>query len=150
MNSNDVADRLAIRELVERYTDALNVRDFEAMAALFTPDAIWSVGAPYNLRFEGEAIATSIAGMITDYPFFLQLTHSIVIDLDGDAASARTTVREVAKPADPASGLNAFGIYHDALTRSPAGWRFAARRFQPLYLDIAPLPGTVVGELGSK
>jgi len=137
-------DRLAIREVIERYTDALNRRDFAAMAALFTDDAGWSVDAPFNLRFEGAAIATSIAAMIGRHAFLLQMTHAIVVDVEGDHAVAHTTIHEVAQAADGASGLNSFGLYHDRLVRTAEGWRFVERRFAPFYLDTAPLPGMAI------
>jgi len=138
------ADRLAIRELIERYSDALNRRDFVAMAALFTDDARWRVDAPFDLHFEGAAIATSIAAMIGNYAFLLQMPHAIAVDVAGDHADARTTIHEIAQAADGASGLNSFGLYHDRLVRTAQGWRFAERRFAPGYLDTAPLPGTAV------
>lgn len=138
-------DYIAIRQLIEAYSDALNMRDFAAMAALFVEDAVWLVDRPFNLRFEGAQIASSIAAMVDNFSFLMQMTHGITVELGGEQASARTTVREVAQAADGASGLNSFGIYHDSLVRAAAGWRFAARRFQCLFLDTASLPGTVIG-----
>ena len=61
---SDTEDRLAIRELIERYSDALNRRDFAVLAGLFTPDARWSADPPFDIAFEGEAIAPSIGGML--------------------------------------------------------------------------------------
>jgi ketosteroid isomerase-like protein len=139
-------DRLAIRALIEAYSDALNVRDFTAMANLFAENAVWQVDPPFNLRFEGAAIATSIAAMVANYPFLMQMTHGMVMEVAGDAASARTTVHEIGQAADGASGLNSFGIYCDRLVRTADGWRFAMRRFKGLWLDTSPLPNNVIAE----
>jgi ketosteroid isomerase-like protein len=140
----DVVDRLAIRELIEAYSDALNLRDFTTMAKLFEEDSVWQVGAPFNLRFEGTAIATNIAAMVRNFPFLVQMTHGIVVELMGNSATARTTVHEVGQAADSTSGLNSFGIYYDELVRTSDGWRFAVRRFHGLYLESVPLKGTVI------
>jgi ketosteroid isomerase-like protein len=144
------SDRLAIRELIEAYSDVLNVRDFFAMAQLFTDDAIWQVDPPFSLRFEGAAIATNIAAMVAKFAFLMQMAHGTVIVVEGDRATARTTVHELGLAEGGASGLNSFGIYHDVLVRTANGWRFAARRFQSLFLDTAPLSGSVVGTLGDR
>ena len=82
--------------------------------------------------------------MVSSFPFLMQMTHGVMVQAVGDQASARTTVREVGQAADGASGLTSFGIYHDSLVRTAGGWRFAARRFQCLFLDTAPLAGAVV------
>lgn len=137
-------DYLAIRQLVEAYSDALNMRDFAAMSKLFAEDAIWQVGPPFNLRFEGAQIAPSIAAMVANFPFLMQMTHGVLVEQTDNQTTARTTVREVGQAADGASGLNSFGIYHDSLVRTAGGWRFAARRFQCMFLDMAPFSGTVV------
>ena len=138
-------DHLAIRQLIEAYSDALNTRDFTAMAELFAENAVWQVGPPFNLRFEGAQIIPNIASMVSSFPFLMQMTHGVMVEAAGNQATARTTVREVGQAAHGASGLNSFGIYHDSLVRTAGGWRFAARRFQCLFLDTAPLVGTVVG-----
>jgi ketosteroid isomerase-like protein len=139
------SDYLAIRQLIEAYSDALNMRAFAAMAELFVKDAVWLVGPPFNLRFEGAQIAPNIASMVSNFPFLMQMTHGVMVEQTGDQATARTTVREVGQAADGASGLNSFGIYHDSLVRTAFGWRFAVRRFQCLFLDTGPFPGAIVG-----
>ncbi|HUB84778.1 MAG TPA: nuclear transport factor 2 family protein [Rhizomicrobium sp.] len=131
---SDTQDRLAIRDTIERYSDALNARDFAALAALFAPDAVWRVDAPFNLELAGAAIAPGIQGMIVNLAMFVQLTHSVVIDVAGDSATGRTTIHEMGKAADGSSSFDTFGFYHDRLVRAESRWRFAARRFQPLNL----------------
>ena len=137
-------DHVAIRELVDRYTDRLNQRNFAALADLFTADATWQVDAPFNLFFQGAEIARSIEALLVRFPFLIQLVHGTAVELEADFATARTTIRELGQAADGASGLDSYGIYHDRLVRTPSGWRFAARRFQPLYMQTGPLPGTIL------
>jgi len=136
--------RFAIRELIERYSDAINRRDFTSLAGLFIPESHWWADAPHNLHFEGAAIAPAIAQMVETFPFLLQMTCSIVVNVDGNGAEASTTIREMAQAADATTGLDSLGLYHDVLARTPNGWRFASRRFQPLYLETAPLRGQVL------
>lgn len=144
--TGDTADHLAIRDLIARYSDCLNRGDGAGMAQLFTPDAIWRVDAPFDLEFAGADIAAAIGGMIASYGFLIQMVQGSVVEIaaDGLSATARTTIREMGQARDGSAGLDNLGIYHDRLVRLTDGWRFAARRFQPVYLDTAPLRGTVV------
>ena len=41
-----VSDRLAIREVIELYSDAVTRRDWETTGALFAEDAVWSIAPP--------------------------------------------------------------------------------------------------------
>jgi len=137
-------DRFAIRELIDRYSDSLNRRDYQTMASLFQPDATWEAGGPYGIRLEGAAIAKSIGEMVGGFRFLIQMVQGVVVELDGDRARARTTIREVAAGAGGEPGLDNLGIYNDEVVRTPAGWRFQSRRFEPVYMDVRPLGGTVL------
>jgi hypothetical protein len=143
----DSADRFAVRELIDRYSDALSRRDFAAMAGLFQADATWSAGSPFDLRLFGTEIVPMIADMVSPYAFLLQMTLGSVIEVTGDRADARTTIRELALSADGAAGLDSYGFYHDALERTDAGWRFRTRRFEPVYLDTRRLEGLALRTL---
>ena len=74
----------------------------------------------------------------------MQMVMTTVVELAGDRASARSTIREIGAAKDRASGLDSYGFYHDTLVRTGEGWRFAARRFQPVHLNTAPFPGQLV------
>ena len=56
--SNNVADDLAIRDLVYRYSDAVCRRDQVAWSATWAEDGVWQLpGAP---RTEGRAAPTGV------------------------------------------------------------------------------------------
>ena len=50
----DLEDRLAIRELVERWSDGTNNHDWAALEELFTEDAVWEVGEPLSFKVQGR------------------------------------------------------------------------------------------------
>lgn len=141
---SEAADLIAIAGVIEGYGDAIGRRDFAALADLFVADASWKVGPPFDLHFTGAAIVPTIAAILETYSFFLQMTQGRVISLAGDKAQARTIIREIGQSADGASGLDNLGRYHDEMIRTPQGWKFASRRFEPLYVDTAPLRGNPV------
>jgi len=141
-----LADRFAIRELIELYSDAVTRRDWVTIGAVFAEDAVWSIAPPADIRLQGRAaIAKGVAEMVGAFEVFVQMTHSIVVELDGDRASARTIVNGFGRLRDGARGAFALGTYIDTLARSGDGWLFQSRHFEPLFIDNTAPEGTAYG-----
>ena len=75
------------------------------------------------------------------WDFFVQTTHPGTIQLDGDTATGRAYLQELARTRDGRQGLN-FAIYHDRYQRTGDGWKFAERVYEVRYLDTTPLAGS--------
>jgi ketosteroid isomerase-like protein len=73
--------------------------------------------------------------------FFVQTTHPGTIQLDGDTASSRAYMQELARARDGRSELN-YAIYHDRYQRTGDGWKFTERVYEIKYLDTPPLAGS--------
>jgi ketosteroid isomerase-like protein len=141
-----IADRLAIREVIELYSDAVTRRDWETVGAVFAGDAIWIIAPPTDMTLRGRpAIAKGVAEMVETFEVFVQMTHSIVIELNGDRAGARTIVNGFGRLRSGSSGAFALGIYVDELVRTGGGWLFQSRRFDHLFIDNAAPAGTAYG-----
>lgn len=141
-----VSDRLAIREVIELYSDAVTRRDWETTGALFAEDAVWSIAPPTDVELHGRAaIAEGVAEMVEAFEVFVQMTHSIVIELNGDRASARTILNGFGRLRDGSRGAFALGTYIDALIRTGDRWLFQSRRFEPLFIDNTAPAGTAYG-----
>jgi ketosteroid isomerase-like protein len=141
-----IADRLAIREVIELYSDAVTRRDWETTGSVFAEDAVWSIAPPTDIELKGRAaVAKGVAAMIETFEVFVQMTHSIVIALDGDRATARTIVNGFGRLRDGSRGAFALGTYIDTLVRSGDGWLFQSRHFEPLFIDNAAPVGTAYG-----
>jgi uncharacterized protein (TIGR02246 family) len=133
------ADQLEIRNLTARFTDAVNRRDADALAALFTEDGEWHVpGVP--VAQGREAISGRLAGLLTNFERLIQLTHSGHVDVTDDRATSVWYVTETAKDAAENS-FEFTGVYTDSLVRSTDGWRFQLRSFDFLYRAKASLDG---------
>jgi hypothetical protein len=142
----ELADRLAIRDLVDRFSLAVTTRDQAAICAAFVQSAQWSVGKPAEMAFSGaEQIGAGIVAGLNHFEFLVQMVHSVVIDLAGDRAQARCVVQEVGRFGGGASGIQMMGIYHDELQRGAQGWRFTRRFFQPICMDMAAPAGVFAG-----
>ncbi len=141
-----IADRLAIREVIELYSDAVTRRDWATVGAVFAEDAVWIIAPPTDIELHGRAaIAKGVAEMVEAFEVFVQMTHSIVIELHVDRAAARTIVNGFGRLRGGASGAFALGTYIDELVRAGDGWLFQSRRFDPLFIDNAAPVGTAYG-----
>jgi len=141
-----VADRVEIEALRGEFTDAAMMRDRFRMAALFTPDgALRMPNIPVEL-VGPEAIRTGGEKLQAEWDFFVQTTHPGTIQLDGDVATGRAYLQELARTLDGRQGLN-FAIYHDRYQRTADGWRFAERVYEVRYLDVTPLGGSAPGSM---
>jgi uncharacterized protein (TIGR02246 family) len=120
-----MSDKDEIRELLARYCFALDADQFEEMAALFTPDGVWETAFGTGTGRAGiVAQARSIA--TGPRPRRVHLTTNIVIDLDGDTATARSNWTVIENTSDgPAIGSG--GAYADRLVRFDGVWFFKRR-----------------------
>lgn len=121
-----LADRQAIRDLVTRYACAIDRRDFETVAACFTPDA----DTDYTY-FKGpigevlEKIRTGVGG----FAMTMHVVGNHLAEIHGDEASSETYAvcyhrrRGVADGAQLVVAMR----YLDTLVRTPAGWRISRR-----------------------
>src|ERR1700759_4625436 len=119
----DWRDRLAVQDLINRYSDAVTRADWPQCEALFTEDAVWET--PAGLRFESRKSFIDFLKPTTSYDVLIQTPHASVISLSGaDRASATTTIHELTRgigledsdfgAAGAEINLEQYGIYHDA------------------------------------
>ncbi|MEV0428517.1 nuclear transport factor 2 family protein [Micromonospora sp. NPDC050495] len=136
-----IADRVEIEALRGEFTDAAMMRDRARLASLFTPDGVLRMpNIPAELVGR-EEIRVGGERLQAQWDFFVQNSHPGVIQLDGDTATGRTYMHELARTLDGRQGQN-FAIYHDRYQRTPDGWRFTERVYEVRYLDTTPLAGS--------
>ncbi|MFC0597634.1 LUD domain-containing protein [Streptomyces palmae] len=140
----EIADRVEIEALRGEFTDAAMMRDRARLAGLFTPDGVLRM-PNIPVEFIGrEEIRTGGEQLQDQWDFFVQNSHPGIIRVDGDTATGRTYMQEIARVLDGRSGLN-FAIYHDTYRRTSEGWKFAERVYEVRYLDTTPLAGSAPG-----
>ena len=121
-----VEDRLAIRELIEDYADAVNRLDAPDWASSWTDDAQWFIrdDAPQGR----EAIAALWHQKVAPIAA-VRFTASLgAIDVEGEVATARVWVVEDLELAAGRRRL-IHGRYDDELVRQEGRWRFRRRRY---------------------
>ena len=136
MTVQDALDILEIQSLIARYPVAVDSRDFDALDALFTPDAVVdysAFGGPCGSLAQAKRfLAEALAG-------FVRTQHMVglpAVTLQGDRAQARTCCHNpmVIANADGTLSDWLFGLWYvDELARTADGWRFTARREERCY-----------------
>ncbi|SFS10509.1 nuclear transport factor 2 family protein [Sphingomonas jatrophae] len=126
-------DRLALRELLDRYSDAVNRMDADAWGATWADDAVW--------RFRGgevqgrEAIVATWRKAMAGFDAVWFSAFPGAVEVSGDAATLRTHTFEYLHPAAGPPRLQS-GTYLDRALRTPDGWRFVERAFTPKEMKL--------------
>ncbi len=135
-------ERIAIQDLVVRFSDAVTRGDWEAFEDLWLSDGVWEESAPFDLRIEGASAICAHVTSLETVDFFVQMVHGAVVTLESDErATSRTTIHSFARAGD--IGFENLGIYYDELRKVAGEWRFAHRRLENIYVESAPLTGDV-------
>ena len=148
----ETLDWVAIRRLHARYADVVNRRAWPELADLFLPDAVVRVEMPRQDPVEAvgpAALGAFIDAAVKRFDWFQFVVLEARIEWPAggpdDEALGRLYMVELRLDAKTGQETKAFGLYQDRYRRTAAGWRFAARRFQPTTwsgrdLSTLPLP----------
>jgi hypothetical protein len=124
-------DRALIGDLVVAYAFAIDERNWQAFEALFTPAAAIDYRSAGGIAGPPAEVA---AWMPQAMSIFTWTLHSVLTHrLEATGADAVTgSLHMFARHGLVWEGTNEVmdvsGLYHDRYVRTPAGWRFAARR----------------------
>jgi 3-phenylpropionate/cinnamic acid dioxygenase small subunit len=124
----------AIRALIHRYAELIDLGELDAVAALFTHGTWSSPGRGTPLR-GAEQVRRAYDGVILydGIPSTKHVISNVTIEIadDGATATARSyfTVLQ-ARPDLPLQPIIA-GRYHDRFERADDAWRFADRQIIP-------------------
>jgi ketosteroid isomerase-like protein len=123
----DVAAELGIRAAVLRYADAIDAFDWDALADVFTPDAV----ARYHQHTPvvgNRAISDFLkerVGPSTWHQHFISITS---LERTGDVARTMSAfIAHSINPLRPGKIRMTLGSYADVVVLGPSGWRIKER-----------------------
>ena len=127
--TGSIEDRIAIRELLETYNDAVFRRDQEAWTSTWAEDAEW-VLLGNSITGRDNIVQAWLGAMGTfSYVGFFASPGSIVVS--GDTAQTRVYVRETLIETS-GNKRNLEGLYEDTCIRADGKWLFSRRNYQIL------------------
>jgi ketosteroid isomerase-like protein len=116
-----VRDEEAIRDVIARYNLFGDSGRFDRMLDLFAADATLTVdGTTYDDKAAIRRLFETAAGPTPEH--VRHFTSTLVLDVDGDTASARCYFQVLTE-----QGLDHWGRYRDSLVRSGDRWLFTRR-----------------------
>ncbi len=118
-------DRLALHELLSRYTHFLDYGAIARMGEVWTEDCVFEVDNP-DVRFEGLAsLQEFFQGTVSALPHVRHVVSNVYVDGNAEGAQLNAYLQVV----DAAEQkLIMFARYQDQCVKTPAGWRIARRR----------------------
>ncbi len=129
-----LADREAIRNLVNQYAHQVWRNDIPAIADLFAEDGEMDTDT-HGLIQGRAAIARDYKTMLADN-VFRPFVHNHIIELSGDEASG-TVYLDVRATIDGEDQIGA-GFYNDQYVRIGDDWKFRRRKLN--IVSMTPLP----------
>lgn len=140
---DELADRIAIQDLITDYAYAVDTHSWDDLDAIFTADAILDFTATGGERGDLPKIKAWFDTVLNLFAGHQHLVSASKIEVDGDHASARTMCHNPMWLDEPGGGQRVVFVglwYHDTLVRTAGGWRISARRQQKGYLHGLPQP----------
>lgn len=131
-------DRLAIRELLEAYADAVTRCNVDDWGATWTEDAQWSLpDYPEIGTTTGKpAIVAMWVEAMKGYPGIMFMSWPGSIEVEGDHASVRSYTAEVYD--QDGTTVRDRGLYEDTCVKVDGRWLFASRSFRNIHKQKAP------------
>ena len=126
----EIADRIAIDDLLDAYASALDTKNWDTLRTLFTPDAIVDYTEEGGVRGNIEEAITWFKTTLEHFTASQHFVTNRRIKVDGDDATVHAYIFSPLGVPSGDGGLTlvfAGGFYEDVLSRTPDGWRFAAR-----------------------
>jgi uncharacterized protein (TIGR02246 family) len=121
-----IEDRLAIRELVDAYGDAVCQRDADAWVATWAPDGVWLLRGK-TISGHADLRAAWLSAMAA-YQFVSFAGRPGAIRVVGDTAMLRVQTSEWLVPVAGRPRCQV-GTYEDRLVKIQGAWLFAQRSF---------------------
>lgn len=132
-------DYVALRQVAERYVDAVNRIDADAWGGTFAPDGEWHLGA--NVHKGRDRVVAAWSGIMKGIPnVYMHVYSGVVDEVNGDTASGRWYMGEYLNLANGTQTMNQI-CYSDTYVRLNGQWFIKTRKHATLYRGKADLSG---------
>ena len=142
----ELADRLAIRELVDAYATCADTRDAEGQMALFAPDTTFIVfmdsrAAEPSYTLKGRESLAPVFANLRTYLATMHFNGQSTVELAGDRATGLSycIAHHVSVEDDKRSMMVAHIRYLDTFVRQDGKWLFAERKLMVDWTETRPM-----------
>jgi ketosteroid isomerase-like protein len=127
-------DRLAIKELVAAYGDAVTRNSAEDWGALWAEDSVWAMPdfPGWELMKGKSTIVSTWIEAMKNYPMNINIQTLGAVTVTGDTATGRAYTSELVTDATGAT-YRVTGRYDDRYVKRNGRWLFKSRMFKVLH-----------------
>jgi len=123
-------DRLEIQDLMSRYAQMVDRREWERMHDVFAPGATLDYTTTGGEKGGYEETLAWLDRALAPWPINLHFITNLTVELDGDRATSRCYFQAPMGCVEEGGSqlvITNAGCYDDELVRTEAGWRIAKR-----------------------
>ena len=139
-SSNDVQDQLALKRLVDTFSNLADVKDVDAQVLLFTEDAeVVSKSDGQVFVSKGrEEIGKAFSGFLALFDVVYHLNGQQTVDINGDTATGISYcfVTLIGNGKKNQSGVR----YHDTYVKQNGRWLIRKRESDFMFTTIEDMP----------
>lgn len=138
LSLREISDRLAIDDLLTRYTVAIDTKDWKLLDTCFTPDAHVDYTQSGGTKGRYPEVRAWLEMALSPFPMTQHFISNTTLELEADAATARTYVINPMGFANPDGSMHIFTVgayYNDKLIYTEQGWRIAERVEEQAYME---------------
>lgn len=138
MTQQDIADQLAIQQLVSNYAIFVDLRNRDAYADLFIEDAV-VCGPGFDMR--GDVATPTIDTLTAMYDATMHNVHNYAYTISGDSATGIThcVASHFKQQGEQKTKMDMYIRYHDELVKQGGRWRFKKRELAVLATTTVPV-----------
>ena len=129
MSNSNVADRIALQDVMLRYAAGVDERDFEMYASCFAEDVEVLDFGPDPIHGR-DAWVTYVATALEKYGATQHMLGPQYAVIDGDNGTTRSDVQALHFLADGSGRLTLWGTYHTDMRRIDGRWLISRHELQ--------------------
>ncbi len=134
----DLADRLAIGDLLTRYATAVDRRDWDLYRTVFTSDAEIDYTSAGGIAGTVDEVVEFLDSALSGFEMTQHLVSNVDTSVEGDTARVTAMFNNPMRLSDGDTWFTG-GWYHHDLVRTADGWRSRKLREESAWFDRAPL-----------
>jgi hypothetical protein len=154
LSIEQISDRIEIEDLLQRYTAAIDAKDWDLLDTVFAADATLDYTSSGGPRGPYPEVKAWLQRALALFPMTHHMIGKSTVHLDGDRAQCRSIFyNPMGMPVDDdgrfvadgsGTGQHVFvvgGFYNDTCARTPDGWRIVEKVEEQSYLTGGFAPG---------
>ena len=133
MTPQEVADHIAITQVLHRYFLAMDSWDYDLLESVFAPGATMRYDALQGADSIYPDMVPTFRSFNSHFSFMQHMPGQLLIELNGDTARSTNNLRAIHVQTSTTGEENEwviYGIYRDLHVRTDAGWRIQERVFR--------------------